>query len=101
MRASIGCVRRCAQYCAALHAVRAPLESDAAACELPCGARRRMPRAPITPHRQRRSLSVRALVKQTAAPGFVLADVPVPTIRDDEVLIRVRRAGVCGTDVHI
>jgi threonine 3-dehydrogenase len=40
-------------------------------------------------------------VKQTAAPGFVLADVPVPTIRDDEVLIRVRRAGVCGTDVHI
>jgi len=44
---------------------------------------------------------VRALVKQTAAPGFVLADVPVPTIRDDEVLIRVRRAGVCGTDVHI
>ena len=51
--------------------------------------------------RQRRSPSVRALVKQTAAPGFVLADVPVPTIRDDEVLIRVRRAGVCGTDVHI
>ena len=44
---------------------------------------------------------MRALVKQTAAPGFVLADVPVPTIRDDEVLIRVRRAGVCGTDVHI
>jgi len=30
-----------------------------------------------------------------------LKDVPEPTIRDDEVLIRVRRAGVCGTDVHI
>jgi threonine 3-dehydrogenase len=44
---------------------------------------------------------VRALVKQEAGPGFVLADVPVPTIRDDEVLIRVHRAGVCGTDVHI
>jgi threonine 3-dehydrogenase len=40
-------------------------------------------------------------VKETAAPGFVLKDVPVPRIRDDEVLIRVRRAGVCGTDVHI
>ena len=26
---------------------------------------------------------------------------PEPRIRDDEVLIRVRRAGVCGTDVHI
>jgi threonine 3-dehydrogenase len=44
---------------------------------------------------------LRALVKQSAAPGFTLTDVPEPTIRDDEVLIRVRRAGVCGTDVHI
>jgi threonine 3-dehydrogenase len=44
---------------------------------------------------------VKALVKQSAGPGFVLKDVPEPRIRDDEVLIRVRRAGVCGTDVHI
>jgi len=44
---------------------------------------------------------VKALVKQAAAPGFTLTDVPEPRIRDDEVLIRVRRAGVCGTDVHI
>lgn len=44
---------------------------------------------------------MRALVKRTAATGFELADVPEPQIRDDEVLIRVRRAGVCGTDVHI
>jgi len=44
---------------------------------------------------------MKALVKETAGPGFVLKNVPVPTIRDDEVLIKVRRAGVCGTDVHI
>ena len=44
---------------------------------------------------------MKALVKAAAEPGFVLKDVPIPTIRDDEVLIRVRRAGVCGTDVHI
>ena len=44
---------------------------------------------------------MKALVKTSAAPGFTLKDVPVPTIRDDEVLIRVKRAGVCGTDVHI
>jgi threonine 3-dehydrogenase len=44
---------------------------------------------------------VKALVKETAGPGFRLKNVPEPTIRDDEVLIRVRRAGVCGTDVHI
>jgi threonine 3-dehydrogenase len=31
----------------------------------------------------------------------VLTNTAEPTIRDDEVLIRVRRAGVCGTDVHI
>jgi len=40
-------------------------------------------------------------VKATAGPGFELREVPQPKIRDNEVLIRVRRAGVCGTDVHI
>lgn len=44
---------------------------------------------------------MRALVKRTAGPGMELVEVPTPTIRADEVLIRVRRAGVCGTDVHI
>ena len=44
---------------------------------------------------------MKALVKERAGPGFTLKDVPEPRIRDDEVLIRVRRAGVCGTDVHI
>ena len=44
---------------------------------------------------------MRALVKAKAGAGFVLEDVPRPRIRDDEVLIQVRRAGVCGTDVHI
>ncbi|MBC7791703.1 MAG: L-threonine 3-dehydrogenase [Anaerolineae bacterium] len=44
---------------------------------------------------------MQALVKESPGSGFVLKDVPEPSIRDDEVLIRVRRAGVCGTDVHI
>lgn len=44
---------------------------------------------------------MKALVKTAAAAGFTLQDVPVPTIRDNEVLIKVRNAGVCGTDVHI
>jgi threonine 3-dehydrogenase len=44
---------------------------------------------------------VRALVKESPVEGFVLKDVPIPSIREDEVLIRVHRAGVCGTDVHI
>lgn len=44
---------------------------------------------------------MRALVKASAAAGFVLKDVPVPTHREHEVLIKVKAAGVCGTDVHI
>ena len=48
-----------------------------------------------------RGAPVRALVKTTTGPGFELREVPRPEIRDDEVLIKVRRAGVCGTDVHI
>ena len=44
---------------------------------------------------------MRALVKPSRSAGFELKNVPEPQIRDDEVLIKVRRAGVCGTDVHI
>jgi threonine 3-dehydrogenase len=44
---------------------------------------------------------MRALIKAATGQGFLLHNVPDPTIREDEVLIRVRRAGVCGTDVHI
>jgi threonine 3-dehydrogenase len=44
---------------------------------------------------------MKALVKRSSSPGFTLQDVPVPKILDNEVLIRVRAAGVCGTDVHI
>src|SRR6218665_3330593 len=37
-----------------------------------------------------------------AAPGrFELRQVPVPEIADDEVLVRVSRCGLCGTDIHI
>ena len=44
---------------------------------------------------------MKALVKQSAGRGITLTEIPEPRIRDDEVLIRVRSAGVCGTDVHI
>lgn len=44
---------------------------------------------------------MKALVKQTAEPGLTLADVPEPTIGINDVLIRVQRTGICGTDVHI
>jgi threonine 3-dehydrogenase len=44
---------------------------------------------------------MKAISKPTAAPGLQIVDVPDPEIRSDEVLIRVRRAGICGTDLHI
>ena len=44
---------------------------------------------------------MKALVKEAASPGFALRDVPVPKILGNEVLIRVRATGVCGTDLHI
>ena len=44
---------------------------------------------------------MRALVKQKAEPGLWATDVPVPEIGPDEVLIRVSKTGICGTDVHI
>lgn len=45
--------------------------------------------------------AMKALVKESAGRGLTLKDVPEPTIRDNEVLVKVRSAGVCGTDVHI
>ncbi|AXK31372.1 L-threonine 3-dehydrogenase [Streptomyces armeniacus] len=44
---------------------------------------------------------MRALVKQQAAPGLWLADVPEPRTGPGDVLIRVLRTGICGTDLHI
>jgi threonine 3-dehydrogenase len=44
---------------------------------------------------------MKALVKVRAEPGLRIEDVPVPEVGRDDVLIRVLRAGVCGTDLHI
>jgi threonine 3-dehydrogenase len=44
---------------------------------------------------------VRALVKAEAAPGLRLEDVPEPELGFNDVLIRVRKTGICGTDLHI
>src|SRR5215469_3367835 len=44
---------------------------------------------------------MKALVKARAEPGLAVEDVPVPAVGRDDVLIRVLRTGVCGTDLHI
>jgi threonine 3-dehydrogenase len=44
---------------------------------------------------------LRALVKAKAEPGIWMQDVPVPEIGPNDVLIKVRKASICGTDIHI
>ncbi|MBV9491909.1 MAG: L-threonine 3-dehydrogenase [Verrucomicrobia bacterium] len=44
---------------------------------------------------------MRALVKKERAPGLWLEEVPKPVPGEFDVLIRVLRASICGTDVHI
>ena len=44
---------------------------------------------------------MKALVKARAERGLWLQDIPEPSIGINDVLIRVRYTGICGTDVHI
>src|SRR6516164_1174138 len=44
---------------------------------------------------------MKALVKSRPEPGLWLEEVPVPQTGINDVLIRVHRASICGTDLHI
>jgi threonine 3-dehydrogenase len=44
---------------------------------------------------------MKALVKKEAKPGLWLEEVPEPKIGINDILIRVDRTGICGTDLHI
>ncbi|MEV6240281.1 L-threonine 3-dehydrogenase [Lentzea sp. NPDC051838] len=44
---------------------------------------------------------MKALVKVAAGPGLELTDVPDPTPGPTDVLVKVLRTGICGTDLHI
>ena len=45
--------------------------------------------------------TMKALVKAKAEPGLWMEDVPVPEIGPDDVLVKVTKTGICGTDLHI
>ena len=47
------------------------------------------------------SNEMQALAKTAPAPGLDLITAPVPEIGPDDVLIRIRATGICGTDIHI
>jgi len=45
--------------------------------------------------------TMKALVKKNREPGIWLDEVPIPAFGINDVLIKVLRTGICGTDVHI
>jgi len=44
---------------------------------------------------------MKALVKRESSPGLWLEDVPEPQLGLNDVMIKVDRTGICGTDLHI
>ena len=54
-----------------------------------------------TLHACRETITLKALVKKHAQPGLWLEEVSEPKIGINDVLIRVDRTGICGTDLHI
>lgn len=45
---------------------------------------------------------MRGIVKESPTLGAVLkTDLPIPEIKDDEVLVKVHATAICGTDIHI
>ncbi len=44
---------------------------------------------------------MKALVKSRAEPGIWMEEIPEPEIGHNDLLIRIRRTAICGTDIHI
>lgn len=45
--------------------------------------------------------TMKALVKKYAKPGLWLDEVPVPEVGINDILIKISKTSICGTDVHI
>ena len=83
--------------------------SSSASPAAPARARRPSASPSVLRQPQRRTVrqpeltdaAVLALVKTAAGPGLSLQDVPMPVVGINDVLIRVHRTGICGTDLHI
>jgi len=44
---------------------------------------------------------MKALMKKKPEPGLWMEDVPVPEVGSNDVLIKIQKAAICGTDIHI
>ena len=44
---------------------------------------------------------MKALIKQAAEPGLSMGELPIPAIGHNDILIKITKTAVCGTDMHI
>ena len=44
---------------------------------------------------------MKALIKQSAEPGIAMGELPMPAVGHNDVLIKITKTSICGTDVHI
>ncbi len=45
--------------------------------------------------------TMKAIVKKHSEVGIWMDEVPIPTIQDNEVLVKILKTSICGTDLHI
>jgi threonine 3-dehydrogenase len=45
--------------------------------------------------------TMKALIKAKPEPGIWMGEAPIPAIGPDEVLIKIHKTAICGTDIHI
>jgi threonine 3-dehydrogenase len=46
-------------------------------------------------------MTMKALAKTARAPELALVDLPIPEVGHNDVLIKIGKTGICGTDIHI
>ncbi|MGQ9637872.1 MAG: alcohol dehydrogenase catalytic domain-containing protein, partial [Thermodesulfobacteriota bacterium] len=44
---------------------------------------------------------MKALIKDRPVRGATLTDIPLPSVGEHDLLVRVKFAAICGTDIHI
>lgn len=44
---------------------------------------------------------MKAIIKKEAKPGLIMTEVPKPKPLENEILIKIRKTSICGTDVHL
>ena len=44
---------------------------------------------------------MKALVKSKPEPGIWMNEVPMPEVGDNDILIKIKKTAICGTDIHI